>query len=125
VAKANAPLLFVDAVGGALAVLGAAVARSLGKSDAVAATTAPLGPLPAEVPTVLEEVGMEVPPVGRLEAVQHEGRRVIWLGEAPLPITLAGARVVPCALHPGDGELERLAMARIVRDQLERLVAAS
>ncbi|UQA61302.1 hypothetical protein [Polyangium aurulentum] len=115
-------LLFVDAIGGGLATLGAAVARSLGHSDATAATTKPETSVPPEVSTVLEEVGMSNASVGPLEASKDADKRlVIWLGTEKPPASLAKARAFTIvSLFAGEGELERLSTARVARDRIER-----
>jgi hypothetical protein len=114
-------LLFVDGIGGGLASLGASVARSLGHSDATAATTAPQTSLPPEVSTVLEEVGMSKASVGPLDAsIDTDKRLVIWLGAEPPPASLARSRVLVVSLFAGEGELERLSTGRVARDRIER-----
>ena len=47
------------------------------------------------------------------------GSEIVFLGAAPPP-ALAGKPVWSVSLYEGTGELERLATARIVRDQIER-----
>ncbi len=117
-------LLFVDAIGGALASLGAAVARSLGHSDAMAATTGPEGELPREIPTVLAEVGMSVASVSSFEAAHDRDKRlVIWIGEAEPPDAIESPRVIVASLYEGEGEFEKLCTARVVRDRIERHLA--
>ncbi|MDC3980750.1 hypothetical protein [Polyangium jinanense] len=119
--KTHRPLCFADASGGALAALGAAVARALGHTDAVAATLSEASPLPAEVPAVLAEIGLEAPAILKLEAALSNPHTVVWLAEGAAPV--AGARALPCKLLPADaGELERLSTARIVRDRIERML---
>ena len=119
--KNHRPLCFADASGGALAALGAAVARALGHTDAVAATAGEARPLPAEVTAVLAEIGLEAPSVLRLEEALSNPHAIVWLADGKAPV--ADARAFPCKLLAADaGELERLATARIVRDRLERLV---
>lgn len=117
-------LLFVDEIGGGLACLGAAVARSLGHSDAMAATTGPQADLPPEVAKVLEEVGMSAASVASFEALPDRDKRlVIWLGEAQPPESLESPRVIVVSLYEGEGELERLSTARVARDRIERHLA--
>ena len=117
-------LCFVDAVGGALAAIAAAVAQALGRDAAAYSTVTPAA-LPEEVTTVLGEVRMRVPTVGAFSPGAVAGATVIFLGPddaEPVP----GATLWPAALHPAatapgeDDALERLATARIVRDRLER-----
>jgi hypothetical protein len=99
---------FVDASGGGLAALAAGVARSLGQRGAVAATTSDTIRIPPEVAVVLEEIDADLPEVINAAALQAE--------DAP--------RIDPSsfslALHQGEGDLERLAVARIARDRIER-----
>ncbi|HVY45985.1 MAG TPA: hypothetical protein VHB21_08905 [Minicystis sp.] len=104
-------LCFVDDAGGALASLGAGVARALGHADALATTTTAPGPPRAEVRAVLEEIGgapAEVEPLAAvpLEAVEHVrlGRGAAW----------------DVWLYEGEGDLERASAARIARDRIER-----
>ncbi|MDI1443117.1 hypothetical protein [Polyangium sp. 6x1] len=119
--KTPRPLCFADASGGALAVLGAAVARALGYTDAVAATSGDASPLPAEVPAVLAEIGLETPSVLKLDDALANPHAVVWLADGAAPV--ADARVLPCKLMPADaGELERMSTARIVRDRIERML---
>ncbi len=83
---------FVDAHGGALAALAAGVARISGAGEPLAATSSPAVALPPEIAAVLGEIGGAAPPVDA------------W----------------GLALHEGEGDLERLAVARIARDRIER-----
>ena len=119
--------MFVDAAGGALSVLAASVAASGAGADnvpVVAATIgAPASP-PAEIAAVLEEVGMrlasaEVAPLKSLE--QRALERVVFLGSDPPP-ELSQAPRWEVSLFAGEGELERLATARIARDRIERAI---
>lgn len=114
-------IVFVDAAGGALSVLAASVAGALGMK-AAAATCSAVGSPPAEIATVLEEVGMslasaEVVPLQALD--QGKAARVVFLGASPPP-ELGEASVWDVSLFAGEGELERLATARIARDRIER-----
>ncbi|TKD13056.1 hypothetical protein [Polyangium fumosum] len=119
--KPHRPLCFADATGGALAALGAAVARALGHTDAVAATSGEVSPLPAEVPAVLAEIGLETPSILKLDEALVNPHAVVWLAEGAAPV--ADARTLACKLAPADaGELERMATARIVRDRIERML---
>ena len=101
-------LIFVDATGGGHAALAAGVARKLGHADAVAATTSDAIAVPVEVAVVLQEIGAELPPVQRADALAAAD----------------AARVDPSAFsypfYTGEGELERLSAARIARDRIER-----
>jgi hypothetical protein len=109
-AEAHA-VCFVDAAGGAFAALAATLARAHGHAAAAAATTSPAVGVPAEIAVVLDEIGMKAPDVVLAAAVPRGAQR-IDVGAWEL------------ALHPGEGELERLALARIARDKIERRVEA-
>jgi hypothetical protein len=108
---AQTRLIFVDAVGGALSAMAAAVARSLGRADVVAGTSAALAAIPAEVTQALSEIGLAPAPVVHIDAKDREGESIQVVDET------WGAR-----LHPGEGDLERLSNARIARDRIERRV---
>lgn len=123
--KIEKPLCFVDAAGGALASLGAAVARALGHADAVAATLGQTDALPADVAAVLEEVAFAVPSTDALTLDEQTASThvLVWLGEGAPPKGMEGARSVACKLlAPEAGELERMATARIARDRIERFL---
>src|SRR5581483_2536716 len=96
----------VDDSGGAFAALAAAFASAAGH-DATAASTAEVG-VESEDEAVLDEVGLEWPDV--LPAKGAEGERIDVSGWG-VPIR-------------GEGELERMALARIARDRIERRVEA-
>jgi hypothetical protein len=98
-------LAFVDATGGAFAALAAAFARAHGR-EATAASTAAVS-VPAEIATVLGEVGLERPDVA---AAGKSATGRIDVSDWGHP------------LHKGEGELEKLAVARIARDRIERRV---
>ncbi|MRG94704.1 hypothetical protein [Polyangium spumosum] len=119
--KTHRPLLFADANGGALAALGAAVARALGHADALGATTSEPQPLPADVTAALAEIGLEAPAIVKLDEALATPHTVVWLGDGAAPV--ADAKALSCKLlAEGAGELERMAMARITRDRIERFV---
>jgi hypothetical protein len=99
-------LSFVDASGGALAALAAGVARSLGRADASAATTSSCATVPDEIGSVLAEVGASLPSVARVDAASP-GQRI--------DVSSWGL-----VLFEGNGQLERLALARIARDTITR-----
>ena len=121
--KTHRPLCFADTSGGALAALGAAVARSLGHTDAVAATAGEALPLPAEVTAVLAEIGLEAPSILKLEDALSSPHTVVWLADGSAPAPVADARTFACKLLAADaGELERMSTARIARDRIERLL---
>lgn len=98
---------FVDTSSGALAALAAGVAHSLGHAGAVAATASDTIRVPAEVTTVLAEIGAETPAVIRVAELPEGASHLD-------PSRFSGA------LYEGDGELERLSVARIARDRIER-----
>jgi hypothetical protein len=104
---------FVDSLGGSISTLAAGIARSLGHSSAVAATTSDVIAVPPEIATVLQEIGAEIPPV-------------IWardLSAHDAPSIDPSAFSLP--LYAGEGDLERLAIARIARDRIERHLSAA
>jgi hypothetical protein len=91
------PCDFVDASGGALAALVAGVARRRGVVGASAALA-----VPDEIAVVLAEIGATLPPVASIGSVEASTRTNVadW----------------GLALFAGEGQLERLALARIARD---------
>lgn len=113
-------ITFVDAEQGALSLLAVGVARSLGL-HARAATSSPRAGAPSEIAQVLDEVGMRLPEDGAalLSAINTAEDNVIFLGKEP-PSSLAHRPAWGLALYPGEGDIERLSTARIVRDQIER-----
>jgi len=122
--KTNKPLCFIDNEGGALAVIGASIARALGREDALATSIVQPNPVPTDVSTVLEEVGFSASVTAKpFDGASAAAYELVWLGETPPAQAIVGAQFVPCKLGPRDaGDLERLATARIARDRLERLV---
>jgi hypothetical protein len=110
--KGKSPL-FIDTVGGGLAALAAGVARHLGLAGATAATSAEAIAVPGEVLTALAEISAQVTSVAHLKDVKPTGE-VVHLAEWSLYL-----------LAPGEGELERLAAARIARDKIERRLSSS
>jgi hypothetical protein len=110
-AKRSAPkpsaVCFVDDAGGAFASIAAAIAAAAGR-EAAAASTREVA-VPAEIDAVLGEVGLTRPEVAREKKSEGERIDVSQWGHA---------------LHRGEGELERLAVARIARDRIERRVKA-
>ena len=110
--KAKAAVSFIDARGGALAALAAGVARAGGRPDALAGTTSPSVSVPPEIGAVLAEIGASAPPVVLASALPGGAER----------IDVGGWGLV---LHEGEGDLERLAVARIARDRIERRFAES
>ena len=110
---APGPLCFVDAHGGAFAALAAALARSQGRADALAATSGNAG-IPAEIGTVLDEVGLRAPEVLPVAKLPRDAQR----------IELASWELSLYQGEAGEGSLERLSSARIARDRVERRVEA-
>jgi hypothetical protein len=103
--KAAGTLCFVDADGGAFAALAAGIARAQGHEGALAATTAKKVALPVEIGSVLTEIGATLPEVTLATAAATRRIDVSAWGTP---------------LHVGDESLERLAVARIARDRIER-----
>ncbi len=109
----SASPLFVDTVGGGLALLAAGVARLVGLEGATAATSSDAVAVPSEVITALAEIGAHVTSVAHMNDVKPTGE-VIHLAEWSLYL-----------LAPSEGEFERLAAARIARDKIERRLTSS
>ena len=107
--KKGKTLQFSDGTGGGLSTMAAAIARAHGHDGALAATSQKKANVPAEVTTVLDEIGLQPIDVkaGTTEAAQaiDLGAWGVWLFE-------------------GEGDLERLAAARIARDKIERRIEA-
>jgi hypothetical protein len=99
--------IYVDAAGGAVAALVAGVARALGRPEARAATVSAAVAVPAEVAVVLSEIGATAPEVDLVSNGEDAADRVDVASWA-------------VALYDGEGELERLAVARIARDRIAR-----
>jgi len=117
---------FVDDAFGALSVLAAGVARSLGL-QAIAATSSPRTDVPGEIAKVLEEVGMRLPDgdAAPLDvAMSASDAEVVFLGAEP-PLAFKGKPAWHVALHEGTGDLERMSAARMARDQIERRLELS
>ena len=125
--KTALPLCFIDARGGEIARLGAAVAHALGLSDAIAVVLGEEKPLSDDVKDVLEEVGMTAPPAVPFDAALTSKHSCIWLGKDPAPSAGAHTQVWPAALLSTDEPLfDRLVVARVLRDTIaKRLRAAS
>ncbi len=122
--QTTSPLCFVDAQGGALARLGAAIAHALGQTDAIATTLGDVLSLPEDVTTVLGEVGMTAPETSTFNDGLTSKHLVVWLGEGSSRI--ANAQAWPAALLAPDApQFDRLVVARVVRDRLERQIKAT
>jgi hypothetical protein len=102
-------LVVVDSVGGSLASMGAAIARHLGRADADARSSTAVGAAPVEVEQALAEIGLAPVPASPLADADASGAQVVAIDET------WGAR-----LYAGEGELQRIANARIARDRIER-----
>jgi hypothetical protein len=101
------PLCFVDGRGGAFASLAVGLVRAQGRSDALAATTSASVGVPAEIVAVLAEIGLAAP-------------EVVLAAALPLTAECVDLSSWRLSLHEGEGDLERLALARIARDSIER-----
>ena len=104
----NPVLILVDAVGGGLAAMAAAIAKSMGRANVSAATSHSTVSVPDEVRTALAEIGLEPSPVVHLDAKDREGESILVVDAS------WGA-----SLYGGRGQLERLSNARIARDRIE------
>jgi hypothetical protein len=107
--SAHEPLCFVDDHGGAFSSLAAAIARAEGGAppNPRAATTSAAVRVPGEIGAVLAEIGLAAPDVELAATLPPTAERVdvsSW----------------NLALYDGEGQLERLALARIARDRIER-----
>lgn len=105
-------LAFHDTAGGGLATLAASIAKHRGL-DATASTTA-LAPR-EEVTAALAEIG--VTPVAASVAASAPAGAIVIGPTAQIPAKLYEG---PAETAFGDTSLERIALARIARDQLER-----
>ena len=108
-------IVFVDRVGGALASLAASIAASRGLA-ARAVTREPLRPR-SEVREALAEIGIANVVDAELALGPTEGDPEVELGRAPLDVSLYDG---PATTAFGDTGLERIALARISRDRIER-----
>jgi hypothetical protein len=105
--KRKPALSFVDDKGGAFAALAAAIVGAHGRQAFAFTTVAPN--VPGEIDVVLTEIGAS--PRGALPLVPGAGESI--------DVSAWG--------HPlfhGEGELEKLALARIARDRIELRVEA-
>jgi hypothetical protein len=109
--KAQKALCFVDARGGAFAIMAAAIARARGQGNTVAATTSAAADVPSEIALVLGEIGLA-----------PEGE-VVLAGALPRDAERVDLSSWGLTLHEGEGELERKALARIARDRIEKRLA--
>jgi hypothetical protein len=119
--KTNVPLCFLDAQGGSLARLGAAVAHALGYADAIAMVRGEEKPLSDDVATVLEEVSMTAPEAMPFDDALTSKYSCVWLGSGPAPVP--NARVWTFALpSPDEPQFDRLVTARLVRDRIAQQI---
>ncbi|MBK6512611.1 MAG: hypothetical protein IPG04_00485 [Polyangiaceae bacterium] len=108
-------IVFVDRVGGALASLAASIAASRGLA-ARAVTREPLRQR-TEVREALAEIGIASVVDAQQLAEPIVGDDEVELGRAPLDVSLYDG---PPTTAFGDTGLERIALARISRDKIER-----
>ncbi|MFT3773906.1 MAG: hypothetical protein QM820_51715 [Minicystis sp.] len=108
--RSSAPgaICFIDAAGGAFAAMAAAIARGQGR-EALAATSSAAAVVPAEIGAVLGEIALAAPDVVLAAKIPAGAERIDVDGWGH-------------ALHAGEGDLERHAVARIARDRIERRV---
>ena len=111
-------LVFTDGAGGALASLAAALARAAG-NDAVAEDASPR-PLPPEIARALAEVGVTDVAAATSPAPRRPGDVVVTLGRGPSFTIDAQLYDGPETTEFGDTSLERMGLARIARDRVER-----
>lgn len=122
--KTSLPLCFIDARGGEIARLGAAVAHSLGLSDAIALVWGEEYALSEDVKTALAEVGMTAPSVQTFHEDLTSKHSCIWLGQAAAEVP--DAQVWPAALRgPEEPLFDRLVIARLLRDDIARRIRAT
>lgn len=124
--KTPLPLCFIDARGGELARLGAAVAHAVGFSDVIALVVGAEKPLSEDVQTVLDEVGMTATHVSAFDEALTSKHLCVWLGDASPSVKVPNAKVWPAALHdPNAAIFDRLVIARLLRDDLARRIRAT
>lgn len=111
----SAPLTFVDAIGGGAARIGASLAQARGL-EARALSSVPLQDRD-EVATVLAEIGVQR--VVEAQQGTPAGEGVVRVGPAPSDID-SPLYLGPDTTQFGHTQLERLALARIARDRIER-----
>jgi hypothetical protein len=117
-------LVFVDDVGGSLAVLAVAMARLEGAAGFDEAVPRCLGSAAVSpvVAAVLAEIGLNLSPsVETLDPGRHEGDTIVSLGDVNVP---GAALNVPARLAAEDEPaLVKSATARIARERIGRAVA--
>lgn len=112
-------ITFLDDIGGGVASIGASLARARGL-DARAFSSAPLAAR-EEVAVVLAEIGIQ--DVADAEQATVSGVGVVRVG--PLPSDIESPLYLgPETTQFGPTHLERLALARIARDRIERWLDA-
>jgi hypothetical protein len=124
--KTALPLCFIDARGGETARLGGAVSHALGVSDAIAVASGEEKPLPEDVQTVLEEVGMTAPPAAPFDTALTSKHFCVWLGEGSQLAAGPNTQVWPATLRSPDEPLfDRLVVARQLRDGIAKRIRAT
>lgn len=119
------PLCFLDAKGGEIARLAAAVGHAHGLSDAIALVWGDEQPISDDVNTVLDEVGMAPARVAAFDPALTSNHRCIWLGHAPEGVAIPNAQVWPAVLLGSDAPLfDRLVKGRLLRDGLAKRIRA-
>ena len=117
------PLCFIDAQGGTLARLCAAVAHALGHADAIALVWGDEKPLSEDVSAVLEEVGMTAPAAVPFDHVLTSKHSCVWLGDSSGLAVTPNAQVWAFSLPSPDEPLfDRLVTARLVRDRVAQQI---
>ncbi|HRI69178.1 MAG TPA: hypothetical protein PK156_33335 [Polyangium sp.] len=120
------PLCFIDARGGELARLGAAVAHAYGSPEAIALVFGEEKPVSDVLLAVLDEVGIMLPAVAPFDDALTSKHNCVWLGEAPVEAAIANAQVWPAALRsPDEPMFDRLVVARLLRDELGKRIRAA
>lgn len=119
------PLCFIDARGGELARLAAAVAHGLGFSGAIALVWGDEKPMSEDVRTVLDEVGMIAPHAAAFDIALTSKHSCVWLGDGPETAAVPHAQVWPAALRGPDQPLfDRLVVGRLLRDDIAKRLRA-
>lgn len=119
------PLCFIDARGGELARLGAAVAHANGSPEAIALVFGEEKPVSEVLLSVLDEVGMMLPPIAAFDDALTSKYSCVWLGDAPVAAAIPNAQVWPAALQSADAPLfDGLVIARLLRDELAKRIRA-
>ena len=124
--KTPLPLCFIDARGGEIARLGAAVALSIGLSDTIAVVWGEEKPLSDDVKAVLDEVGMTAPSAAPFDNALTSKYLCVWLGDGCLLEAGPNTQVWPAALRSLDEPpFDRLVIARILRDDIAKRIRST